>query len=644
MARNKYDVDEIIEEQFDVHQLLRLGKYVAPHKKKMFLAAVLMLSSSALTMLIPIFFMRVIDQCIPERDMNGIIRYSILSLLLILYSVVTLKAKIQITNQVGQSVIHQLRTDLFAHLQELPFSYYDNRPHGKIQVRVVNYVNNLSDLLSNGLINTITDLCSLIFIIGFMVSINWKLTLMCMCGLPVLALFAALIKRRQHLAWQIQSNKQSNLNAYIAESINGVRVTQSFVREEKNREIFNSLSDSYRTSWMKAVRFNFMMGPTVDMISVVTTAFLYVVIVQWVSHDVSGASVGVLVAFTSYISRFWSPITTLANFYNSLLTAISYLERIFETIDEPVAVKDAPDAVEMPPITGKVTFDHVDFSYEDGVKILDNVSFIAQPGESFAIVGPTGAGKTTIVNLLSRFYNVDSGTVRVDDVDISKVTLHSLRTQMGVMMQDSFIFSGTIMDNIRYGNKTATDEEVIRAAKTVCAHEFIMQMEDGYQTQVNERGSRLSAGQRQLISFARALLADPKILILDEATSSIDTETEIALQKGLNELLKGRTSFIIAHRLSTIKNAIRSCMWIKERSRNGEIIRSCCVKKALIMIFICRSTVFCRTVKTYWGNGIRIVPHKVGRAEYSNECSNALWDTVYSIVYRMERVDSFRAR
>ena len=577
MARNKYDVDEIIEERFDVHQLLRLGKYVIPYKKKMLLAAALMLSSSALTMLIPIFFMRVIDQCIPDRDLNGIIRYSILSLAVILYSVITLKTKIQITNQVGQSVIHQLRTDLFAHLQELPFSYYDNRPHGKIQVRVVNYVNNLSDLLSNGLINTITDLCSLIFIIGFMLSINWKLTLMCMCGLPVLALFAALIKRRQHLAWQIQSNKQSNLNAYIAESINGVRVTQSFVREEKNREIFNSLSDSYRTSWMKAVRFNFMMGPTVDMISVITTAFLYLVIVQWVSHDVAGASVGVLVAFTSYISRFWSPITTLANFYNSLLTAISYLERIFETIDEPVAVKDAPDAVDMPPITGKVTFDHVNFSYEDGVKILNDVSFTARPGESFAIVGPTGAGKTTIVNLLSRFYNVDSGTVQVDDIDISKVTLHSLRSQMGVMMQDSFIFSGTIMDNIRYGNKTASDEDVIRAAKTVCAHDFIMQMEDGYQTQVNERGSRLSAGQRQLISFARALLADPKILILDEATSSIDTETEIALQKGLNELLKGRTSFIIAHRLSTIKNCDTILYVdkgnIQERGNHQELLR-----------------------------------------------------------------------
>ena len=301
------------------------------------------------------------------------------------------------------------------------------------------------------------------------------------------------------------------------------------------------------------------------------------VIVQWVSHDVSGASVGVLVAFTSYISRFWSPITTLANFYNSLLTAISYLERIFETIDEPVAVKDAPDAAEMPPITGKVTFDHVNFSYEDGVKILNDVSFTARPGESFAIVGPTGAGKTTIVNLLSRFYNVGSGAVLVDDIDISKVTLHSLRTQMGVMMQDSFIFSGTIMDNIRYGNKTASDEDVIRAAKTVCAHDFIMQMEDGYQTQVNERGSRLSAGQRQLISFARALLADPKILILDEATSSIDTETEIALQKGLNELLKGRTSFIIAHRLSTIKNCDTILYVdkgkIQERGNHQELLR-----------------------------------------------------------------------
>ena len=280
--------------------------------------------------------------------------------------------------------------------------------------------------------------------------------------------------------------------------------------------------------------------------------------VSWMINGETGITVGVLVAFTAYIGRFWAPINTLAGFYNSLLTAISYLERIFETIDEPVVVKDREDAVEMPPIHGDVAFDHVTFSYEPGVPILKDVSFHANQGQSFAVVGPTGAGKTTLVNLLSRFYNVDSGRILIDGVDIAGVTIRSLRKQMGVMMQDSFIFSGTIMDNIRYGNFSATDEEVIRAAKTVCAHDFIMEMENGYQTQVNERGSRLSAGQRQLISFARALLADPKILILDEATSSIDTETEIILQKGLNELLKGRTSFIIAHRLSTIKNS--SCI------------------------------------------------------------------------------------
>ena len=420
---------------------------------------------------------------------------------------------------------------------------------------MVNYVNSLSDLLSNGIVNTITDLCNLFFIVTFMFLTNVRLTLLCLCGLPILAAVVIFIKKRQHRAWQIQSNKQSNLNAYIAESINGIRVTQSFVREEMNSNIFNDLSSSYRKSWMHAVLYNFTMGPSVDLISMATTSAIYVLGIHWMFDSASPITIGVLIAFTSYVSRFWAPINTLAAFYNSLLTAISYLERIFETIDEPVSVQDAPDAVEMPPIHGDVSFEQVSFSYEPGVRILDNVNFKAKAGDSFAIVGPTGAGKTTLVNLLSRFYNLDTGRILIDGTDISNVTIHSLRAQMGVMMQDSFIFAGTIMDNIRYGNHTATDEDVIRAAKTVCAHDFIMELENGYQTEVNERGSRLSAGQRQLISFARALLADPKILILDEATSSIDTETEISLQKGLSELLKGRTSFIIAHRLSTIRNA-----------------------------------------------------------------------------------------
>ena len=558
MARNKYDVDEVLEDKFDLNQLKRLLAYLIPYRKRFVSVGFMMLSASAFTMLIPQFFQKVMDVCIPNKDMKGIAFYSFLTLLAAFYSAFSLRYKIKYTNQIGQQIIHDMRYDIFEHLQELPFSYYDDRPHGKIQVRVVNYVNSISDLLSNGILNTITDLCNLVFIIVFMLILNVRLTLVCLCGLPILAVVIVVIKKKQRTAWQVQSNKQSNLNAYIAESINGIRVTQSFVREDVNSGIFNNLSGSYRKSWMRAVMFNFTMGPSIDIISIITTAAIYVLGVNWMINGETGITVGVLVAFTAYIGRFWAPINTLAGFYNSLLTAISYLERIFETIDEPVVVKDREDAVEMPPIHGDVTFDHVTFSYEPGVPILKDVSFHANQGQSFAVVGPTGAGKTTLVNLLSRFYNVDSGRILIDGVDIAGVTIRSLRKQMGVMMQDSFIFSGTIMDNIRYGNFSATDEEVIRAAKTVCAHDFIMEMENGYQTQVNERGSRLSAGQRQLISFARALLADPKILILDEATSSIDTETEIILQKGLNELLKGRTSFIIAHRLSTIKNS--SCI------------------------------------------------------------------------------------
>lgn len=556
MARNRYDIDEILEDQFDIKQIKRLAGYIKPYKKKMAVVLFLMLSSSALGMFIPKFLQMEMDIYIPGKDINKIVLLSLLAVIIVVYQVISTRIKISVTTRIGQNIIHQLREDIFKHLQELPFSYYDERPHGKIQVRVVNYVNSLSDLLSNGILNTITDLCNLVFILVFMFTMSFKLTLVCLCGLPLLAAYIIIIKRKQRYAWQVQSNKQSNLNAYIAESINGIRVTQAFVREQKNTDIFNDLSRLYRKSWLRAVYFNFAMSPVVDIISTVTIAFIYVAGVYGImGKNNIGIGTGVIFAFTAYISRFWAPVNTIANFYNSVLTAVSYLERIFETIDEPVKVKDSPGATDMPNIKGDVEFCNVTFSYEDGVAVLKNVNFNVKQGQCIAITGPTGAGKTTIVNLLSRFYNVDSGKILVDGMDISKVKINSLRKQMGVMMQDSFIFSGTIMDNIRYGNKDASDEEVIEAAKTVCAHDFIMNMEHGYNTQVNERGSRLSAGQRQLVSFARALLANPAILILDEATSSIDTETEIVLQKGLERLLKGRTSFIIAHRLSTIKNA-----------------------------------------------------------------------------------------
>lgn len=555
MARNKYDIDETLQSEFNIKHLKRLGSYIAPYRKDMAITILLMMTSSALGMLVPLFFMKIIDDFIPDKNIAGIVGISILLLLINIIIMINLRLKVNITAKLGQNIIHQIRTDIFTHLQELPFSYYDDRPHGKIQVRVVNYVNSLSDLLSNGIVNTITELFSLFFIIGFMLSIDLRLTGICMIGLPVLMALIFFIKKKQRVAWQVQSNKSSNLNAYIAESINGIRVTQSFVRERENIQIFNNLSKSYSTSWMDAVLYNFMLWPAIDNIATLTTAAIYVLGISWITGGVAGITTGVLIAFTSYIGRFWAPINTLASFYNSLLTAMSYLERIFETIDEEVTVKDQENAIEMPSIHGDVEFKDVTFSYEDGVPILNQVSFHVFPGETYAIVGPTGAGKSTIINLISRFYNLDSGELLIDGIDINSVTIKSLRRQMGVMLQDSFIFSGTIMDNIRYGNMEATNEEVVTAAKTVCAHDFIMGLEKGYDTEVNERGSRLSAGQRQLISFARALLADPKILILDEATSSIDTETEILLQEGLAKLLAGRTSFIIAHRLSTIKNA-----------------------------------------------------------------------------------------
>lgn len=558
MARNKYDVDEILEDRFDLNQLKRLGGYIAPYKKQMTFVIFIMLSASALTMLIPQFFMKVLDECIPAGDMKAIGKYCVFTFIIALYSSLSLRYKIRVTNHIGQNIIHKLRYDIFEHLQRLPFSYYDDRPHGKIQVRVVNYVNSLSDLLSNGIINTITDLCNLIFILIFMLLINVRLTLLCLCGLPVLAAVVVLIKKKQRRAWQIQSNKQSNLNAYIAESINGIRVTQSFTREEKNTDIFNHLSSGYRQSWMRAVKFNFLMGPSVDIISAITTSFVYVLGIYWMTGGgQNGITVGVLTAFTAYISRFWNPINTLASFYNSLLTAISYLERIFETIDEEVLVKDLPGASEMPPIVGKIEFRDVSFSYEEGHPILNRIRFTASPGDSFAIVGPTGAGKTTIVNLISRFYDVQDGTVSIDGYDVKKVSIESLRKQMGIMTQDNFLFSGTIKENIRYGKLDATDEEIVAAAKAVNAHDFIIKLEKGYDTELSERGGGLSIGQKQLLAFARTMVSMPKILILDEATSSIDTKTELLVQSGIENLLKGRTSFVIAHRLSTIQKADR---------------------------------------------------------------------------------------
>ncbi|MGG3468225.1 ABC transporter ATP-binding protein [Neobacillus pocheonensis] len=554
MARNKFDVDEELESPFSFIHLKRLFAYLKPYRMKILLTVFIMLAASGANLIGPYLIKKAIDEEIPGKDVGGLLVLAVIYLVAIVFTGLCMKYKIRMMSQIGQSVILHIRKDLFTHLQKLSFSFYDSRPHGKILVRVVNYVNSLSDLLSNGLINLITDLFSLIVIIGFMLAIDIKLTLMAMCGFPILAVVILLIKNAQRKAWQTLSNKQSNMNAYIHESINGIKVTQAFTREEENKRIFGEVSESYQTSWMKAVRIQFLLWPSIENISVLTTSFIYIVGISQIGERVT---VGALVAFVGYIGMFWAPIANIGNFYNAIINATAYLERIFEMMDEQPIVKNRPNAVDLPLIKGKVEFNNVIFGYEAGEKILENINLCVNPGESIALVGATGSGKTTIVSLISRFYEVSSGRIEIDGIDINTVTIPSLRKQIGVMLQDSFIFSGTIMDNIRYGRLNATDKEVIEAAKAVQAHQFIIGMANGYQTEVNERGTRLSTGQRQLISFARALLADPKILILDEATSSIDTETELALQRGLEILLAGRTSFIIAHRLSTIQNATR---------------------------------------------------------------------------------------
>ena len=552
MARNRYDVDEVLETPFDFAHLKRSFVYIKKYKGKMITALVLSVFAAISGLLGPLITQYALDNTIPQKNMGQLVLLTLAFVGTIAVSITFSTIRSRIMTVVGQDIIFDIRTDLFKHLQELPFEYYDNRPHGKILIRVVNYVNSVSDMLSNGIINVILECLNMLFIMIFMFFVNVKLSLVVLSGLPIFAVIMMMIKKRQRKAWQDVSNKSSNLNAYLQENITGARVTQIFTREEENAQIFDRLSEKYRKSWINAVKYSNLVWPATDNVSTLVRAAIFVVGLLVLTP--AAVSLGTIVAMTSYASSFWQPIMNLSNIFNNFINNIAYLERIFETLDEPATIADKPNAQDIGDITGEVKFDDVTFSYEQGKTVLEHISFDVKPGESVALVGPTGAGKSTVVSLLSRFYDLDSGKITIDGKDISQATLHSLRSQMGIMLQDSFIFSGTIYDNIRYGRLDATEEEIREAAKIVCADEFISEMKDGYMTEVNERGSKLTGGPKQLISFARTLLSDPKILVLDEATSSIDARTEKLLQQGLQRLLVGRTSFIIAHRLSTIKN------------------------------------------------------------------------------------------
>ncbi|MCL2266518.1 MAG: ABC transporter ATP-binding protein/permease [Treponema sp.] len=552
--QNRYDVDEYLDEKVSLFNIKRVVGYLIKAQGPLKKSLLFSIMASLASLVGPLFVKEALDNAVPNKDIRQLLIMALFLTASIVVSIALGAIRNILVARAGAGIIHDIRYDLFSHLQKLSFSFYDSRPHGKIFVRVVPYVNSVSDALSNGIINFIIEVLNIIFIIFFMYQVSPELATITVLGLPVFALFIWIIKPAQRKAWQMVSNKNANLNAYVQESIDGVRVTQAFNRQDKNHGIMESLTNERNKSWMKAIYISNTVWFSTETISQIVFSFVYIMGVYWMNPM---ASFGMLLVMGNYAWRFWQPIINLANIYNTFITAMAYLDRIFDTIAEPVTIQDVPNAVEIPFVRGHVEFKNVSFSYDKTRNVLSNVSFEAHPGHSIAIVGPTGAGKTTIVNLLSRFYNIEEGTVLIDGQDIMKATLNSLRRRMGIMLQDSFLFTGTIADNIRYGKLDATDEEIRAAAQLIGANSFIEKLPEGYNTKITERGGGISSGERQLLAFTRTLISNPRILILDEATSSIDTGTEQLVQQGIQTLMNGRTSFIIAHRLSTIRNCTK---------------------------------------------------------------------------------------
>lgn len=543
--------------QFHKRLIPRLLAYLKPYMKSTLLAISLMIITMFCNIMSPYLLKIAIDTYIASKNMQGLLMIGALMLITsLLMWFLSSKYTIMIA-RITNEILINIRHELYSHIQTLSFTFFDNRPVGKILARVIGDVNALQDLFTQTIQSLIPELLTLICVTIFMFLLNVKLALACLIILPILLAAIFFVETFSRKRWAIYRETRSSLNGYTHESFSGMQLIQGFAGESHIFNAFSKHVENLSNHFIHAVRLNDLFWPLVDLSWGAGNLIIFYLGYHMV---VSGEiQIGVLVAFCMYVGMFWRPIMNLSTFYNTLITNLSAAERIFDILDIQSDISNINEITgqilpALPSIDGKVTFDYVSFAYDDHSKILEDVSFTIQPGQRVALVGETGAGKTTIVSLISRFYDPTLGRILIDDYDIRQVNLESLRSQMGIMLQDTFLFSTTIMENIRYGRLDATDEEVIDAAKAVNADGFIRQMAKGYETEVNERGSRLSLGQRQLISFARALLANPHILILDEATSNIDTQTEILVQEGIEKLLKGRTSFVIAHRLSTIRD------------------------------------------------------------------------------------------
>lgn len=555
MAVNSYKDDEQSVERGKAQTLMRLFRYLFAYKWQIVFVLLIMGYGVLISLVNPLIMESAIDDHIAVGDLSGLYRLLAVALGINLLLVITVKLRMYIMAKVCNEILLTIRQELYTHIQKLDFKFFDSRPTGKILSRIIGDINSLKDVLSNCVTTLIPDGLTVIAVVVIMIWKNPKLALASLMTIPFMAAAILFIQVKAHPRWQLFRKKSANLNAFIHEDMAGMRVIQSFHAQGETEDTFDVLLKEHRVSFFDAVRMSDAFGSVIDLSWGLGCILLYYTGI--IVLGVDQVSVGTFIAFGTYLNMFWKPIHNISNFYNQLVTNIAGAERIFEILDTPPAIADDEGVAQMPAIRGEVTFAHVNFSYDDKVKVLDDVSFRVAPGETIALVGPTGAGKSTIVNLISRFYDVQDGVVSVDGYDVKKVSIESLRRQMGIMTQDNFLFSGTIKDNIRYGKLDATDEEIVAAAKAVNAHDFIMRLEKGYDTELSERGGGLSIGQRQLLAFARTMVSDPGILILDEATSSIDTKTELLVQEGIEHLLAGRTSFVIAHRLSTIQKADR---------------------------------------------------------------------------------------
>ncbi len=557
MAVNSFREDEEQKEVLNRETLFRLYRYLLFYKKQVGVVLIVMFITIIISMLNPLIIERAINVNIANQDVNGLFVLGAGAIVLNLIFVAGVKLRMVLVAKIANRVVLQIREELYIHIQSLGFYFFDSRPTGKILARIIGDVNSLKDVLSDSVTTLIPDLCTIVGVLIIMLVKNWRLAMSAIIMLPFMGIGMYLVQNASHKRWQIVRKKSSNLNAFVHEELAGIRVVQSFCAEEESMQNFKVLVKEHVDAFVDAVRYADLFGSVIELSWGAGGFLLYYIGIQVIG--VGTIEVGTFLAFATYLGMFWSPLRNLANFYNKMVTNISAAERVFDILDTEPELKDEKEAKELPLLRGEVEFDHVTFAYQDepDTKVLDNINICIKPGEMIALVGPTGAGKTTFVNLISRFYDTTSGTVRLDGYDRKKSKMESLRRQMGIMTQENFLFSGTIKDNIRYGRLNATDEEIVAAAEAVNAHEFIIGMEDGYETKITERGGGLSAGQRQLIAFARTMVSQPRILILDEATSSIDTHTELLVQKGIEALLKGRTSFVIAHRLSTIKKADR---------------------------------------------------------------------------------------